>query len=84
MGEGRGLAVVTGASSGIGAVYAERLAARGHSLLLVARRPERLASTKDRLSSNYKVEVATLVASEQPELFTEEVRARDLQSNRPQ
>ena len=62
MGEGRGLAVVTGASSGIGAVYAERLAARGHSLLLVARRPERLASTKDRLSSNYKVEVATLVA----------------------
>ena len=62
MGEGRGLAVVTGASSGIGAVYAERLAARGHSLLLVARRPERLASTKDRLSSNYKVGVATLVA----------------------
>ena len=78
MGEGRGLAVVTGASSGIGAVYAERLAARGHSLLLVAHRPERLTSTKDRLSSNYKVEVATLVAWEQPELFTEEARARDL------
>ena len=62
MGEERGLAVVTGASSGIGAVYAERLAARGHSLLLVARRPDRLASTKDRLSSNYRVEVATVVA----------------------
>jgi short-subunit dehydrogenase len=62
MGEERGLAVVTGASSGIGAVYAERLAARGHSLLLVARRPDRLASTKDRLSSNYRVEVAILVA----------------------
>ena len=62
MGEERGLAVVTGASSGIGAVYAERLAVRGHSLLLVARRPDRLASTKDRLSSNYRVEVATLVA----------------------
>jgi uncharacterized protein len=62
MGEERGLAVVTGASSGIGAVYAERLAARGHSLLLVARRPDRLAGTKDRLSSNYRVEVAILVA----------------------
>src|ERR1700745_1895952 len=62
MGEEPGLAVVTGASSGIGAVYAERLAARGHSLLLVARRPDRLASTKHRMSSNYPVEVATLVA----------------------
>ena len=62
MGEEGGLAVVTGAPSGIGAVYAERLAARGHSLLLVARRPDRLASTKHRLSSNYPVEVATLVA----------------------
>lgn len=67
MGEKRGLAVVTGGSSGIGAVYAEGLAARGHSLLLVARRPDRLASTKDRLSSSYRVEVATLVADlEQP------------------
>jgi short-subunit dehydrogenase len=62
MREERGLAVVTGASSGIGAVYAERLAARGHPLLLVARRRDRLASTKDRLSSNYRVEVAVLVA----------------------
>ena len=62
MREERGLAVVTGASSGIGAVYAERLAARGHSLLLVARRPDRLARTKDRLSSDYRVEVAVLVA----------------------
>jgi uncharacterized protein len=60
--EERSLAVVTGASSGIGAVYAERLAARGHSLLLVARRLDRLANTSDRLSSNYRVEVATLVA----------------------
>src|SRR5947209_20612401 len=60
--EEQGLAVIRGASSGIGAVYAERLAARGHSLLLVARRPDRLANTRDRLSSNYRVEVAVLVA----------------------
>ncbi|WBM69302.1 SDR family oxidoreductase [Buttiauxella sp. WJP83] len=56
------VAVITGASSGIGAVYAERFAARGYDLLLVARREERLRDLAAKLESAYGISVQTLPA----------------------
>src|SRR5580658_6307769 len=47
----KGTALITGASTGIGAVYADRLAKRSYDLILVARSQEKLTEVAARLKS---------------------------------
>jgi short-subunit dehydrogenase len=57
-----GTALVTGASSGIGAIYADRLARRGYDLILVARNRERLEALAQRLTHETGRQVDRVVA----------------------
>jgi len=54
--------LVTGASTGIGAIYADRFARRGHNLVLVARNAARLATLAERLRAETGVAVDVLPA----------------------
>ncbi len=58
----QGTALITGASSGIGAVYADRLARRGHDLILVARNRDRLDQLAKRLTSATGRSIEVVVA----------------------
>ncbi len=62
MSASKGTALVTGASSGIGAVYADRLAKRGYDLILVARNEDRLKELATRLAKETGRSIKTLPA----------------------
>ena len=58
----KGVALITGASTGIGAIYADRLAKRGYDLILVARNAQRLNTEAERLRAETGVQITTLPA----------------------
>lgn len=76
-----GVAIVTGASSGIGAAYAEQLAGRGYKLILVARRRDRLALLADKIMSSHGIEseivAADLTSKVDLALLEEDIAKRD-------
>lgn len=68
--------LVTGASSGIGQVYAERFAARGHDLVLVARDEARMEALADRLRRDVGVAVDVVRADLTDPADVERIEAR--------
>ncbi len=71
--------LVTGASTGIGAVYADRFAHRGHDLVLVARDGVRMAELAERLhgETGVKVEVVQADLSVERDVVRIEQRLRE-------
>lgn len=71
--------LITGASSGIGATYAERFAQRGHDLVLVARDKVRLETLAARLRQEHNITVDVLQAdlTQSVDLAAVEARLRD-------
>lgn len=71
--------LITGASTGIGAAYAERFAARGHDLVLVARNTARMETLADRLHQETGVAIDIIKAdlTQPADLAAVETRLRD-------
>jgi short-subunit dehydrogenase len=81
-GTAAGLAVITGAAGGLGACFANKLAAQGHSLLLIDRREEQLAQQCKSIQERYGVAaepcVANLCSREEVESLARRLEQTDL------
>jgi len=75
----RGAALITGASTGIGATYADRLARAGHDLVLVARDAGRLEAlaAKLRLAAGVKIDILPADLTDKADLARVEARLAD-------
>jgi len=77
------IALITGATAGIGAQYARLLAKEGFDLILVARNKNRLASTARSLNKEFGVKVEVLPADLTKPVQLEKVRKRLSDSRKP-
>jgi len=77
------IALITGATAGIGAQYARLLAKEGFDLILVARNKNRLASTAKSLNTEFGVKVEVLPADLTKPVQLEKVRKRLSDSRKP-
>jgi len=77
------IALITGATAGIGAQYARLLAKEGFDLILVARNKNRLASTAKSLNKEFGVKVEILPADLTKPVLLEKVRKRLSDSRKP-
>ncbi|MGD1905293.1 MAG: SDR family NAD(P)-dependent oxidoreductase [Leptolyngbyaceae cyanobacterium] len=76
-------ALITGASSGIGAVFAEKLAASNHDLVLVARSQDKLQALAAQLTQQYGIQAIViaqdLTAADGPKLVWDQLEQQNIE-----
>jgi uncharacterized protein len=77
------VALITGATAGLGAAFSRQLAAEGYDLVLVARDEQRLSQAKADLEQRGKIEVEALPADLATEAGRDAVAARIASDDRP-